>query len=122
MEFQICVIPNDTSFQYLHFFRVVIVDCLNRRVEFVMVPCHRLNSVLNLKEDKSIYKKYSMKDHLKVSVRFFDDREVRAVWDDEHAKWWFKYIGHCGCAEWGVRLHKSSKLLEIPKGKTEERK
>ena len=23
----------------------------------------------------------------KVSVRFFDDREVRAVWDDENAKW-----------------------------------
>lgn len=96
MEFQICVIPNDISFQYLHFFRAVIVDCLNRRVEFVMLPCHRLNSVLNLKEDKSIYKKYSMKDHLKVSVRFFDDREVRAVWDDEHAKWWFSILDIVG--------------------------
>lgn len=96
MEFQICVIPNDISFQYLHFFRVVIVDCLNRRVEFVMLPCHRLNSVLNLNEDKSIYKKYSMKDHLKVSVRFFDDREVRAVWDDEHAKWWFSILDIVG--------------------------
>ena len=25
----------------------------------------------------------------KVSIRFFNDREVRAVWDDETAKWWF---------------------------------
>ncbi len=23
------------------------------------------------------------------SIRFFNDREVRAVWDDENAKWWF---------------------------------
>lgn len=25
----------------------------------------------------------------KISIRFFEDREVRAIWDDEHAKWWF---------------------------------
>ena len=25
----------------------------------------------------------------KKSIRFFNDREVRAVWDDTHAKWWF---------------------------------
>jgi len=25
----------------------------------------------------------------KKSIRFFNDREVRAVWDDEHSKWWF---------------------------------
>ena len=25
----------------------------------------------------------------KISIRFFNDREVRAVWDDTHAKWWF---------------------------------
>lgn len=28
----------------------------------------------------------------KISIRFFDDREVRAVWDDEHAKWWFSVL------------------------------
>ena len=22
----------------------------------------------------------------KISIRFFEDREVRAIWDDEHAK------------------------------------
>ena len=25
----------------------------------------------------------------KKSIRFFNDREVRAVWDEEHCKWWF---------------------------------
>lgn len=25
----------------------------------------------------------------KIPIRFFDDREVRAVWDDERSKWWF---------------------------------
>ena len=25
----------------------------------------------------------------KKSIRFFNDREVRAAWDEEHSKWWF---------------------------------
>lgn len=25
----------------------------------------------------------------KISIRFFDDREVRAVWDETNSKWWF---------------------------------
>ena len=25
----------------------------------------------------------------KVSIRFFNDREVRAVWDETLSKWWF---------------------------------
>jgi len=28
----------------------------------------------------------------KISIRFFDDREVRAVWDEENAKWWFSVL------------------------------
>jgi len=27
---------------------------------------------------------------------FFDDREVRAVWDDEQAKWWFSVVDVVG--------------------------
>ena len=27
-----------------------------------------------------------------LSIRFFDNREVRAVWDDQHAKWWFSVL------------------------------
>ena len=34
-------------------------------------------------EDKEQYKK---------SIRFFNDREVRAVWDEEHCKWWFSVL------------------------------
>ena len=32
----------------------------------------------------------------KVSIRFFDDREVRAVWDNENAKWWFSVLDIVG--------------------------
>lgn len=28
----------------------------------------------------------------KISIRFFDDREVRAVWDEQSAKWWFSVL------------------------------
>lgn len=36
------------------------------------------NKIATLTEDMS-----------KKSIRFFNDREVRAVWDEEHNKWWF---------------------------------
>ena len=32
------------------------------------------------------------KEQHKKSIRFFNDREVRAVWDDEHSKWWFSVL------------------------------
>ena len=28
----------------------------------------------------------------KISIRFFDDREVRAVWDEQNTKWWFSVL------------------------------
>ena len=28
----------------------------------------------------------------KISIRFYNDREVRAVWDEENSKWWFSAI------------------------------
>jgi len=28
----------------------------------------------------------------KISIRFFDDREVRAVWDEQNNKWWFSVL------------------------------
>ncbi len=31
-------------------------------------------------------------NHTKISIRFFNDQEVRAVWDDEHSKWWFSIV------------------------------
>ena len=32
----------------------------------------------------------------KVSLRFFNDREIRAVWDDAAAKWWFSVLDVVG--------------------------
>lgn len=37
-----------------------------------------------------------MKEPLKISIRFFNDREVRAVWDDAGAKWWFSVLDIVG--------------------------
>ncbi|RLC45542.1 MAG: cell filamentation protein Fic [Candidatus Cloacimonadota bacterium] len=28
----------------------------------------------------------------KISIRFFDDREVRAIWDEGNSKWWFSVL------------------------------
>ncbi len=32
----------------------------------------------------------------KISIRFFEDSEVRAVWNDENSKWWFSVIDIVG--------------------------
>ena len=32
----------------------------------------------------------------KISIRFFDDKEVRAIWDDEKSKWWFSVLDIIG--------------------------
>ncbi len=32
----------------------------------------------------------------KISIRFFDDREVRALWDEENSKWWFSVLDIVG--------------------------
>ena len=32
----------------------------------------------------------------KVSIRIFQDREVRAVWDDDNSKWWFSVLDIVG--------------------------
>jgi len=32
----------------------------------------------------------------KISIRFFDNREVRAIWDEQNAKWWFSVLDIVG--------------------------
>lgn len=32
----------------------------------------------------------------KVSIRFYNDREVRAIWDEENSKWWFSVLDIVG--------------------------
>ena len=31
-----------------------------------------------------------------MSIRFYKDHEVRAVWDDENSKWWFSVLDVLG--------------------------
>lgn len=33
-----------------------------------------------------------MTNNAKISIRFFNDREVRAVWDEDNNKWWFSVL------------------------------
>ena len=35
-------------------------------------------------------------ENTKISIRFFNDREVRAVWDDKNVKWWFSVLDIVG--------------------------
>jgi len=37
-----------------------------------------------------------MNNNQKISIRFFDDKEVRAVWDEENSKWWFSVLDVVG--------------------------
>lgn len=43
---------------------------------------------------KCIYQESSLCELMmsKISLRFYKDRQVRAIWDDEHSKWWFSAI------------------------------
>ena len=36
------------------------------------------------------------KEQHRISIRFFNDHEVRAVWDDENSKWWFSVLDVIG--------------------------
>ncbi|MDR1830933.1 MAG: Fic family protein [Candidatus Fibromonas sp.] len=33
-----------------------------------------------------------MLSNAKISIRFFDDKEVRAIWDEKNARWWFNVV------------------------------
>ena len=37
-----------------------------------------------------------MNDQQKISIRFFDDREVRALWDEQNTRWWFSVVDVVG--------------------------
>ena len=37
-----------------------------------------------------------MNGQQKISIRFFDDREVRAIWDEQNARWWFSVVDVVG--------------------------
>ena len=56
----------------------------------------------------------------KISIRFFDDREVRAIWDDENSKWWFSVLDIVGVLN--AQDDYTQKLLEVSEKQAEERK
>lgn len=33
---------------------------------------------------------------MKISIRLFDDKEVRAIWDEENKKWYFSVVDVVG--------------------------
>ena len=40
----------------------------------------------------------------KISIRFFNDHEMRAVWDEENAKWWFSATDKVRAMNWCNRI------------------
>lgn len=54
------------------------------------------NTVLDFRNPNSIDVKGRYCDGAKISIRFFGDSEVRAVWDDEKSKWRFSVIDIVG--------------------------
>lgn len=58
-----------------------------------------------------------MREQLKLSIRFFDDREVRAVWDEEKAKWWFSVLDIVGILNEESDYNKTRNYWKYLKGK-----
>ncbi len=53
----------------------------------------------------------------KISIRFFDDTEVRAVWDDENSKWWFSVIDVVGALRGETDYEKNRNYWKYLKAK-----
>ena len=58
----------------------------------------------------------------KISIRFYNDREVRAIWDEAHSKWWFSVLDIIGVLNDQDDYQKESQLLEIFKNQAQKRK
>jgi cell filamentation protein len=53
----------------------------------------------------------------KISIRFFDDREVRAVWDNDNSKWWFSVLDIVGVLRDGDDYEKNRNYWKYLKAK-----
>jgi cell filamentation protein len=73
----------------------------------------------HLKKELKSWKQL-MNNNTKISIRFFDDREVRAVWGEENSKWLVFRFGYCRCSYRPRRLQQSAKLLGISQSQTEK--
>ncbi len=43
-----------------------------------------------------IFTEHTIYKMSKISIRFFNDREVRAIWDETNSKWWFSVLDIVG--------------------------
>ena len=68
----------------------ILVLCVEKCI-FAQVSCVRKCNDCMV----SCVRKCSCMDR-KLSIRFYKDREVRAVWDGEHNKWWFSVLDIIG--------------------------
>ena len=53
----------------------------------------------------------------KISIRFYNDREVRAVWDEENSKWWFSVLDIVGVLNDQDDYHKNRNYWKYLKTK-----
>ena len=53
----------------------------------------------------------------KISIRFFDDREVRAIWDEENSKWWYSVLDIVGVLNAQDDYMKNKNYWKYLKGK-----
>lgn len=58
----------------------------------------------------------------KISICFFDDKEVRAVWDDEKIQMVVFRSGYYRCFTQRERLQEKQVVLEIFEDETEKRR
>ncbi len=57
----------------------------------------------------------------KISIRFFDDREVRAVWNDADSRWWFSVLDIVGVLNDQDNYEKNRNYWKYLKAKLKER-
>lgn len=63
-----------------------------------------------------------MNEQQKISIRFFDDREVRALWDEQNAKWWFSVVDVVGILNQEVDYTKRRNYWKYLKAKLKKEK
>ena len=63
-----------------------------------------------------------MNEQQKISIRFFDDREVRALWDEQNAKWWFSVVDVVGVLNQEVDYTKRRNYWKYLKAKLKKEK
>lgn len=58
-----------------------------------------------------------MAEQRKISIRFYNDHEVRAVWDDAQSKWWFSVLDIVGAINGQADYTRTRNYWKYLKGK-----